>query len=63
MNMQLHLAAAVFQDGSSDGLSGREVIESLPGDPASLFAFALVVGAMVAIIWFGRPGGGGTRAA
>jgi hypothetical protein len=51
-------ALAVLQD-AGQGLSGAEVVRSLPRDPASIFALALVVAGCCAVIWFGRPRGGG----
>lgn len=44
-------------DGSSDGLTLSEILQSLPTDPASLVALALVVLFFGAIFWFGtrRP--------
>jgi hypothetical protein len=38
----------------SDGLTLGEIIESLPTDPTSLFATALVVGFFGLIVYFGR---------
>jgi hypothetical protein len=62
MNTHLLSAAAFLQDGLIGGLSGQAIFESLPRDPASIFALALVVGGALAVIWFGRPKGGGTKA-
>jgi hypothetical protein len=44
---------------AEDGLSAREVFGSMPRDPASIFALLLIVTAAGAIMWFGRPKGGG----
>jgi len=62
MNTLLFLSA-LLQDADGEGLSATKMFESLPHDPASIFALLLIVGAAGAVMWFGRPkGGGGTRA-
>jgi hypothetical protein len=59
MDTLLFLSALL--QNTDDGLSATEVIGSLPRDPASIFALLLVVGTAGAVMWFGRPkGGGGT---
>lgn len=61
MNTFLFLSALL--QNADDGLSASEVVGSLPHDPASIFALLLVLGTASAVIWFGRPkGGGGTPA-
>jgi hypothetical protein len=61
MNTLLFLSALL--QSADDGLTVNEVVESLPRDPASIFALLLVVGTAGAVMWFGRPkGGGGTTA-
>ena len=54
--------SALLQN-ADDGLSTAEVVNTLPRDPASIFALLLVLTCAGAVIWFGRPkGGGGSHA-
>jgi len=41
-----------------DGLTFRDIIDSLPTDPASLIALLLVVGFFGLIVYFGKKGAG-----
>jgi hypothetical protein len=43
--------------GDSDGLTLRELLGSLPTDPASLFVLFLVAGGIAAIVHYGAGGG------
>jgi hypothetical protein len=42
-----------------DGLTLSEILSSLPLDAASVFVLALTTVAIAAVIWYGRPRGGG----
>lgn len=46
---------------SDEGLTSNEVVQSLPRDPASIFALLLIVGCAGAVLWYGRPKGGGNK--
>jgi hypothetical protein len=52
-------AAALLQDESSFSLGG--VVHALPRDLPSLFALGLLVIGAGAVLWYGRPRGGGQR--
>lgn len=56
----MHLSSIVFAVAQSadEGLLDG-ILESAPTDPASIFALLLIVGVAGAVIWFGRPRGGG----
>jgi len=45
---------------ADDGLTFREIIESLPTDPAALVVLLLVVGFFGFIVYFGMMGAGGS---
>lgn len=51
-------AILALQSGEESGLGAR-VVESLPRDPASIFALLLIVVCAGAVLWYGRPRGGG----
>lgn len=53
----LIMAFALAQSADEGVASG--ILESLPSDPASIFALLLILAAAGAVIWFGRPKGGG----
>jgi hypothetical protein len=55
-----YFLSALLQS-TDDGLSVTEIIGSMPHDPASIFALLLIVGLAGAVMWYGRPKGGGTR--
>jgi len=55
--------ALLLLSPAAGGLTFREVLSDLPTDPASLFTVGLVLAAVVAVAWFGRPGGGGGKPA
>jgi len=57
----LPAAAALLQ--SSEGLTADEIVRGLPTDPASIFALLLIVACAGAVLWFGRPKGGGDKPA
>ena len=59
MNTYYFLSALL--QNADGGLSATDILGSLPRDPASIFALLLVVGMAGAVMWFGRPKGGGTR--
>ena len=52
---------AVAQSSVDDGLTLREVVESLPSDPASIFVLLLLSASVAFVAWSGRgrKGGGG----
>jgi hypothetical protein len=54
----LLMASRVLQQ-QDDGLTFREVLESLPTDPASLIAIVLLGGFIALVVYFGARGGGG----
>jgi hypothetical protein len=45
---------AVFQSPADDGFSLRQIVSTLPTDPASVFVIVLLVAALAAVIWSGR---------
>jgi hypothetical protein len=45
---------AVFQSGADDGFSLRQIVSTLPTDPASVFVIVLLVVAFAAVLWSGR---------
>jgi hypothetical protein len=45
---------AVFQSADDDGFSVRQIVSTLPTDPASVFVIVLLVVALAAVIWSGR---------
>ena len=53
-------AILALQSGGESGLGSR-ILHSLPRDPASIFALFLIVVCAGAVLWFGRPRGGGER--
>lgn len=61
MTTQILLPAILALQSFDDGLTSNEVIQSLPRDPASIFALILIVASALAVLWFGRPRGGGTK--
>jgi len=53
--------AALVQAEESGAVDS--ILQSLPSDPASIFALLLVLVVAGAVLWYGRPrGGGGTQA-
>jgi hypothetical protein len=46
--------AAVFQSSADDGFSLRQIVSTLPTDPASVFVIVLLVVAVAAVVWSGR---------
>lgn len=50
--------AALARASANDGLSFREIVESLPTDLASVVTLVLVLGSLALVIWAGRPRGG-----
>jgi len=46
---------------AEEGASTRSLLDSIPTDPASLFALALTVGSIGLVIWFGRDRGKGDK--
>ena len=61
MTTHILFPAILALQSADQGLTANEVVESIPRDPASIFALVLIVGCSLAVIWFGRPRGGGTR--
>ncbi len=61
MTTQILLPANFALQSFDDGLTGNGVLQSLPRDPASIFALILIVASAIAVVWFGRPRGGGTK--
>jgi hypothetical protein len=61
MTMNTFYFLSALLQSTDDGLSVREIFGSMPHDPASIFALLLIVGLAGAVMWFGRPKGGGTR--
>ncbi len=53
-------AILALQSGEAGGLGSR-IVSSLPRDPASIFALLLIVVCAAAVLWYGRPRGGGQR--
>ena len=53
-------AVLALQSGEERGLGSR-MVDSLPRDPASIFALLLIVVCAGAVLWYGRPRGGGQR--
>lgn len=51
------LLTAALQ-ASDDGLTFRELVDSLPTDPAAVFTIMLVVGSVALLLWAGRGSGG-----
>jgi len=51
------LLTAALQ-ASDDGLTFREIVDSLPTDPAAVFTIMLVVGSVALVLWAGRGSGG-----
>jgi hypothetical protein len=54
------LPVVVALQSADDGLTANEIIQGLPRDPVSIFALLLIVVGAGAVLWFGRPRGGGT---
>lgn len=54
------LPALVALQSADEGLTGSDIIQGLPRDPVSIFALLLIVVGAGAVLWFGRPRGGGT---
>jgi hypothetical protein len=52
------ISFALFQS-TDDGLTAAEVLEALPRDPASIVVLLLLLLSVVAVMWLGRPRGGG----
>lgn len=61
MHAHLYTVLLAAQSTTDDGLTLRELAESLPSDPASIFALLLMTGSVVLVLWAGRgkKGGGG----
>lgn len=61
MVSHLFLVLLAAQSRTDDGLTLHEVAESLPSDPASIFALCLFMGSVALVVWAGRgkKGGGG----
>ena len=55
----MYLSAIVALAQSADGGRLDSVVDTLPTDPASIFALLLILVASGAVLWFGRPRGGG----
>jgi hypothetical protein len=53
-NVPLALIPAAVQE-EEGGLTFSTILERLPTDPAAIFVLLLVVGAIVAIWWAGKP--------
>jgi len=52
------------QSASDEGLTLREIIDSLPTDPVSVFTLVFVLSCLGLVLWYGgRPGGKGGRPA
>ena len=51
-------AILALQNGEA-GIDGNQILDSLPRDPASIFALLLIVVGAGAVLWFGRPRGSG----
>ncbi len=45
---------------TSAGVVATQSVVELPTDPAALVVLAIVLTGVCAVIWFGRPRGGGT---
>jgi hypothetical protein len=43
-----------LQSADGDGFSLRQIVSTLPTDPASVFVIVLLVVAVAAVIWSGR---------
>ena len=55
-----HLFVSVAQaTPPDDGLTISKMIDSVPTEPVALFTYALLVVSFAAILWAGRPRGGG----
>ena len=56
------LLSALLQNADQAASTGS-VFGPLPRDPASIFALLLIIGGAGAVMWYGRPkgGGGGSR--
>ena len=52
-------SAVLALQSAGEGIDGNQILESLPRDPASIFALLLIVVGAGAVLWFGRPRGGG----
>lgn len=61
MTTQIFVPAMLALQRADDGLTGTELIQSLPHDPASIFTLVLIVSCVGAVLWFGRPRGGGDK--
>jgi hypothetical protein len=61
MTMNTFYFLSALLQSTDDGLSATEIFGSMPHDPASIFALLLIVGLAGAVMWYGRPKGGGTR--
>jgi hypothetical protein len=59
--MSVSYAFALLLQSSEDGLTWQEIVDSIPTDPASVFAIVLVLACVSLVVWFGRPGGGNGR--
>jgi hypothetical protein len=52
------ILSALFQS-IDDGLTPTDVLDALPRDPASIVVLLLLLLSVVAVMWLGRPRGGG----
>jgi len=48
---------ALLQTAPDDGSAFGRILSNLPTDPASIFTLVLMIAAVAAVIWFGRPKG------
>lgn len=62
MHTLIHAVAvsALFQDADG-GQTSEGFLQSLPRDPASIFALLLIIVGAGAVMWFGRPKGNGSE--
>lgn len=61
MTTQIFVPAMLALQRTDDGLTGTELVQSLPRDPASIFTLLLIVSCVGAVLWFGRSRGRGDK--
>jgi hypothetical protein len=61
--MSFTTLSLIALQSTGDGLTLRDLLDSLPTDPASVFTIALLVGSALLVLWAGRPKGKGGRQA
>ena len=61
MTIQPFMSVAFALQSGEEGINGHQILQSLPRDPASIFALLLIVVGAGAVLWFGRPRGSGER--